>query len=91
MSHLTTAWCSRVSSRGSFVLIDFADTAEVYRRSEAEGFKMDSALLVFKSKLWERETDAKQGKEGCQEDRGRADNINEKCVVKTIHGDRKRQ
>lgn len=51
MSCLTTVGCSQLTSRVSFALFDFADTAEVYRRSKAEGFKTDPALLVFKRKL----------------------------------------
>lgn len=40
----------RLISRASFILFDFAATAEVYGRNN-EGFKRDPALLVFNRKL----------------------------------------
>lgn len=41
---------------------------------------MDPALLVFKRKSWERETEAERGKRRDGERTGGRGNINDKCV-----------
>lgn len=57
----TTVWCSQVTSRVSFVLFDFADAPEVYKRSKAEGFKIDQNCFQEKV-IGEGETEAERGK-----------------------------
>lgn len=87
--HLTTVCCSQVTSRVSFVLFDFADAPEVYKRSKAEGFKIDQNCWCSReSRRRGRDRSREREKEGWGEG-GWGGNINYECVAGAIHRGRK--